>query len=206
MAIRQRGKRWLVDVSRKGRRLTATCINMADAEVREAELRLDLVRPPGAEGSHATSASKVWTLAQAWRRAYEVAWQNTPSDASMVAMPVHLYAHWGRDTPLDTITTDLVDAWITALRKRGNSGGTINRKLAALSKVTRVAASRPERSGYAPANRPTFTRQQEAEGRIRHVTEAEEKTLLGFLYQWGQHDHWDAVVVLTDTGMRCGEL
>ena len=204
MAIRARGRRWQVDVSVKGRRRTATCVTEAAATVREAELRLELLSPrlPGKR----PSTRPVWSLGEAWARTYEVAWRNTPSDAAMVKMRRHLVSYWGEDTPLDLITTDKVDAWITALIERGNSNGTINRKLAALSKVTRVAGERPERSGYATANRPMFRRKKEPLGRVREVSLDEEAALVLFLTQCGYDDHRNVIITLMDTGMRCGEL
>ena len=204
MAVRARGRRWQVDVSVKGRRRTATCVTEADARVREAELRLDLLAPRHAH--QRSSTRPVWSLGEAWTRTYEVAWRDTPYDAGMVKMRRQLFDHWGEDTPLDLITTDKVDAWIAALIERGNSNGTINRKLAALSKITRIAGERPERSGYATADRPVFRRKKEPFGRIREVSLDEEVAMLTFLYQCGYVDHEDAIVMLLDTGIRCGEL
>ncbi len=81
MAVRKRGKRWFVDVSGKGRRLTATCPTKIAAHAREAELRLDLDKGPGVH---------CWTLAQAWQRTYDVAWSGMPNDMRMVRMPALL--------------------------------------------------------------------------------------------------------------------
>ena len=183
----------MVDVSVKGRRHTATCETSEAAKRAEAEIRHDL-------SFGLFLSNSCWTLDEAWERCYEVVWRGTPSDEAQVALRVHLYAQWPADTPLKAITTDELDDWVRALRSKGNSGATINRKLAALSKVMRVAAARPERSGYTV--RPTFTWQKEAEGRIREVSGGEEKTLLGHL----PDDHCDVVTVLIDTGMRCSEL
>ena len=197
MAVRKRGKRWFVDVSGKGRRLTATCPTKIAAHAREAELRLDLDKGPGVH---------CWTLAQAWQRTYDVAWSGMPNDMRMVRMRRLLVGYWGADTRLDRITTDLVDAWARDMLRQGNTGATVNRKLAALSKITRIAAERPERSGYVPANRPVFHYQKEPEGRIREVTEAEEAEIIQLLNQWGQPEAKDVILTLMDTGLRCGEL
>ena len=179
----------MVDVSIKGRRRTGTYKTREVAEAREAELRRDFGVNLG-----------IWTLGEAWEKCYEVAWRDTPSDEAQVALRVHLYAQWHPATLLWRITTGEVDDWVRALRSRGNSGATINRKLSALSKVTRVAAARPEQSGY--AIRPVFTWQKEAQGRIREVSATEERRMLELL----PDDHCDVVTVLLDTGMRCSEL
>src|SRR4029077_12563173 len=83
-------------------------------------------------------------------------------------------------------------------------GATINRKLAALSKVMGYAMRRSDVSGL--KTKPHFERQPEGEGRIRFLTVKEEQELLKILNDWGKQDHADAVVVLIDTGLRGSEL
>jgi integrase len=87
------------------------------------------------------------------------------------------------------------------LRYEGLANGTINRKLAALSKMLAVAV---ERQGL--SHKPKLPRMREGIGRIRYLTADEERVLLGLLGQWSMPDHVDAVTVLVDTGLRVGEL
>lgn len=49
-------------------------------------------------------------------------------------------------------------------------------------------------------------RKREGKGRIRFLSDAEEKTVIDLLTQWGKDDFRDVFEVLVDTGMRPGEL
>ena len=67
---------------------------------------------------------------------------------------------------------DLLDNLIGALRKRGNSNATINRKMAALSKLLRKAYKMGEIHSL-----PEFRRQKERAGRLRFLEADEEEAL-----------------------------
>lgn len=105
-------------------------------------------------------------------------------------------------TPLVEITAQRIMAYTLYLKEeRGSSNGTINRKLAALSKLLRVAAEQ----GYIK-DKPVIRRQREPQGRIRFLTEHEEEEMLRFFIRERAPIPLNAVILLIDTGIRCGEL
>ena len=108
---------------------------------------------------------------------------------------------FGPDRELDTINTTAIDEYVEYLESEGNSDATINRKMAALSKMMSVAR---DRGGL--ASKPKIPRRPESMGRIRYLSQLEESNLYAHLESWGLADHVDAFVVLIDTGLRVGEL
>jgi Site-specific recombinase XerD len=63
------------------------------------------------------------------------------------------------------------------------------------------------RGGYSLSRRlPKMSRRKEFEGRIRFYTAEDEKEILGWFTHIGKQDHYEAVIVLVDTGFRPREL
>lgn len=105
------------------------------------------------------------------------------------------------DLKVSDIDDETVEEYVTLMEDRGLANGTINRRLACLSKVLRYG----ERKGVLE-KLPTIDRKRELGGRIRWLTDDEEKSILGTFKTWGLLDHVDTVVVLIDTGLRPSEL
>lgn len=192
MSIRERGSTFMVDVTKRGKRKRIACATRAEAETANGQLE--------------SSASVImelqgWTLRQAVDQCKGAVWQGKGGERSAVRNSEAAITFFGESVRLDDITTDWVDAWIARLKQIGNSNGTVNRKLAALSKVMSYA----HRRGKVKA-RPHFERQLESEGRLRYLTQAEEVAALATLSQWGKDDHAEAVCVLVDSGIRPSEL
>lgn len=98
-----------------------------------------------------------------------------------------------------TISQDMLDSLIGALRKRGNSNATINRKMAALSKLLRKAHKMGDIHSL-----PEFRRQKERAGRLRFLEANEEATL--FREIGNRSDlYLKLSIFLVDTGARLGE-
>ena len=93
----------------------------------------------------------------------------------------------------------MLDQLIAALRDRGNSNATINRKIAALSKLLRKAHKMGDIYSL-----PEFRRQKERQGRIRFLEYEEEKRLFAAI-RARDEDAWRLSVFLVDTGCRLGE-
>ncbi len=93
----------------------------------------------------------------------------------------------------------MLDSLIGTLRERGNSNATINRKMAALSKLLRKAHKMGD-----IYNLPEFIRQEERVGRIRFLELEEEKRLFAAIKSRCEDSHRLAVF-LVDTGCRLGE-
>lgn len=98
-----------------------------------------------------------------------------------------------------TFHQDSLDGLIGALRERGNSNATINRKMAALSKLLRKAYKMGEIHSL-----PEFRRQKERAGRIRFLEPDEEDRLFAAV---GARcaDSQRLAIFLVDTGCRLGE-
>ncbi len=94
---------------------------------------------------------------------------------------------------------EMLDSLIGALRKRGNSNATINRKIAALRKLLRKA----RKMGDIPSL-PEFTRQKEKSGRIRFLEYGEEERLFSAIAVRSQI-YQRLCIFLVDTGARLGE-
>lgn len=94
---------------------------------------------------------------------------------------------------------ETLDDLIAALRKRGNSNATINRKLAALSKLLRKAYKMGDIHSL-----PEFRRQKEKSGRIRFLERDEEERLFAAIRSRDENAYRLAVF-LVDTGCRLGE-
>lgn len=98
-----------------------------------------------------------------------------------------------------TFSQDLLDNLIGALRKRGNSNATINRKMAALSKLLRKAYKMGDIYSL-----PEFRRQKERAGRLRFL-EAEEEEALFREIGTRSELFLKFSIFLVDTGARLGE-
>lgn len=94
---------------------------------------------------------------------------------------------------------DMLDQLIGALRKKGNSNATINRKLAALSKLLRKAYKMGDIHSL-----PEFKKEKERSGRIRFLEHQEECQLFETIRSESE-DAYHLSVFLVDTGCRLGE-
>ncbi|UKK91695.1 site-specific integrase [Brucella pseudogrignonensis] len=94
---------------------------------------------------------------------------------------------------------EMLDSVIGSLRERSNSNATINRKMAALSKLLRKAHKMGD-----IYNLPEFVRQKERAGRIRFLEYEEEKRLFAAVKARCE-DSYRLSIFLVDTGCRLGE-
>jgi integrase len=94
---------------------------------------------------------------------------------------------------------EMLDHVVGALRERGNSNATINRKMAALSKLLRKAYKMGDIHSL-----PEFRRQKERAGRIRFLEHDEEDRLFSLIRARCEDSH-RLSVFLVDTGARLGE-
>lgn len=93
----------------------------------------------------------------------------------------------------------VLDDLIGKLRERGNSNATINRKMAALSKLLRKAYKMGDVHSL-----PEFRRQKERAGRIRFLEYDEEDRLFGAIKARCE-DSYRLSIFLVDSGCRLGE-
>ncbi|WP_142850666.1 tyrosine-type recombinase/integrase [Telmatospirillum sp. J64-1] len=207
MAVRQRGKSWQVDITLKGERYRLTFPSEKEARAWEmkasaASLAGEPIPPAnGTTGTATSSRPTSWSLGAACDRAFHEFWRGSEHGKKVRWSLNEIRQYFGDDTPLERIGTEEISAFTSYCEAQGNSNGTINRKLAALSKVLRHAYD-----CRALSHLPKMNRRKEAKGRFRWLTEKEEQAILATLRQWEKHDHAEVITVLIDTGMRNSEL
>lgn len=196
--IRPRGGKFFVDVTLRGRRRTGTASTLAEAKELQVQLKAAII-----EGRDVgtNSVSKGWTLGKAFDRTAALEWAGTKGEKTALLNGNAAVTHFGRTMLLEDIDTNALDGWVIKLMERGNSNATINRKLAALSKVMTVAV---DRKGL--TRKPKMPKRKEPKGRTRFITHEEEKLIELTLARWGAVDLSESLVVLLDTGFRLGEL
>lgn len=187
-----------MDVSHDGTRRTATCRTKAEAELKEAELRLQIMRGKATAGA-ASAPQRGMSLGEGFTLA-SAAWAGSRGERDALRCASAAVAHWGADRLLDTIRSQEIAAWAASLAATGKSNGTINRYLAALSKIFTLA----QRNDGLTRPKPHIERMREPEGRLRYLSQEEERQLLDLLAAWDTGIH-DVVAFLLDTGLRVSE-
>jgi integrase len=195
--IRQRGNSFVVDVTVGGVRRTCTAATRELAVQAQADLRAGLLRTVGADVALKTT----WTLKQAFEKTAQVSWAGRANESNALQNAQFALDYFGPAVPLTELTADRLDDYTQYLADQGNSNGTINRKLAAVSRCLSLAVERGKLT-----TKPAIQRKREGVGRVRFLSEEEETASLDLLRQWGKSDHVDVFTVLIDSGMRGGEL
>ncbi|CUA90960.1 Site-specific recombinase XerD [Chelatococcus sambhunathii] len=210
MAVRPRGNSWQVDITLGDKRWRETFSTEQAAKAWELEARAAHLRgeaiprpiaPTSATGAATAQSRKGDTLGEALRLAYDAFWKKGPSAAKMMVNIGQVEDYFGPATPVQSIDTDAVLGFIAVMEAKGNADGTINRKLAVLSKAMKLARDRGVIDKL-----PNFHRRKESKNRIRFLSPEEEKALLETLASWEKPDHVEVIKCLIDTGMRPKEL
>lgn len=192
--IQKVGEHFVVSMMKGGLRTRITCHTFEEAVATRAKLELETEQ----------QRADQWTISQSLKMVYDNVWKTGRNADGAMRNAQEAVDFFGKSTVLDAITTDKVDSWISRLRQIGNSNATINRKLAALSKLMSYARRRNKM-----ATKPHFERQREGNktnGRIRFLTRNEEGMLVESFEEKGLDCHAEAIKVLVDTGLRPSEL
>lgn len=200
MAIRPRGAAFQCSVTHKGRRFRKDFPTRAEAEAWEAKLLASL-KEGAAPPTEQLEIVPV-TLAELFERTKTRYWDGQKSASFLIRNGRSMVDLIGPLTPIKAIGPAQIDAATLALKQgaKNYSGATINRKLAALSKMLTYAA----KMGWID-KRPAFEWEHEPEGRLRWFTEEEESRILAWFTFTGEADMRDFVTMLVDTGMRVAE-
>lgn len=202
MTVRQRGGSWEAALVVKGARYRKSLPTREAAELWEAQTKASLLsgtgpeKAPRAEGSGDAPA----TLSDLRDRTVDRYWKGTRGERSAVINAEIVVQVLGPNTRPRDVSIASVDRLIKVLGDKGNAPATVNRKLAALSKMLRLAHSR----GWVPAI-PRIERLEEGVGRIRYIAPAEEAKALAWLRWAALTEMADLFTFLTDTGVRVGE-
>lgn len=204
MAIRQKGNKWQVDVTWQGLRAPRVSCNTKEEAARiEARFKSQLMageKPslPG-EAPALSVGNSVASLGRLVQYVVTHRWKGTKAEVSSTRNASAWVEELGADFPvakLDLATVDDVCArWAAA----DNKPSTINRKLAALSVMLKVAYERGEIDRV-----PKLPKKREYEGRLRWFSEEELASMDAFFA--GDQDFLDLIHLALDTGFRYGEL
>lgn len=126
-------------------------------------------------------------------------WRDLKAQRSAMCNAEEVMDFFGENTDIRTINYKKITEFIHALEQKGNTGSTVNRRLAALSKMYTVAMKHDPK-----INRPVIPRQKEGKPRQRILTDAEAEALIN--WPWKKPEHRDLTVIFVDTGVRPSEI
>jgi len=202
MSIKARGKGWQATVSHKLDRWRRQFENYEEAEIWEAQTRADAIagRSPDMGGKERVSSEKPRTLREMIDYTSLTAWVDKKAGDSLARNAELVGEVIGLDIDIRKIDAFVIDKAVVSLKGLGNSNGTINRKMASLSKCLSVATE----LGIIK-EKPKIKRLREGVNRIRWFTDAELERMVGFFNHMGHPDlgHW--VRFQADTGLRVSE-
>jgi integrase len=206
MAIRQKGNKWQVDVTIKGIRAPRVSADTrAEAQVIEADFRAKLMRgvPPEMLASPTGKVvSYSGTLGELIDIAHRTFWRGAKSEITALRNAEAWSNELGRDFPATGMTSDKIAAICDGWGAGGNAPGTINRKLAALRVMLKLAVERDML-----AKMPRIPVRKEYEGRLRYFSEAEEASLIEYATVTRQDPEMGQMMsVGVASGLRLGEL
>ena len=127
-----------MDVTVGGKRRTKTAATLEAALLAREALRNAASAASNSAGTGDDAGREDWTLAQATERTMQVVWAGKSAYKTMRINSRAVLGFFGADTPVRDITLDRIDRFVAhLLNERGNSGGTVNRKLSCLSRILR---------------------------------------------------------------------
>jgi integrase len=199
MSVRARGNQFQADFSYKGQRYRQDFATKAEAETWEHDTKSNLLRglvvdPNTAREIHCR------TMRELFDAVFTRHWSGTRNEEHSEINGNCVVRVLGEQRPINSVNEQAIDGLVAELRKQGNAGGTINRKLSALSKMLKHA----HRRGWL-VRMPHIERCKESEHRIRWLTQDEETKLLAWCDFSGRESFKDLVIVLVDSGMRLSE-
>ena len=198
MTIRSRGKGYQVDVRVGKRRERRTARTKEAAEILEAELKVAMLA--GRKLPSGVSAREAVTLEQVVEEVWRGRWRDTKGAKTAWLNISCAVNYFGTKFPVAELSVSHLTDYAEDLALTGNSNGTINRKMSALSVVLRHA-----KDSGALESVPRLRRKPEPKGRIRYLSPEEEAKVLGVFMYWDNQPMHDFVVLAIDTGMRLSE-
>nr|VFK46463.1 MAG: Site-specific recombinase XerD [Candidatus Kentron sp. TC] len=192
--IRKRGKSYIIDISINGKRYTRTAATLKVARETRKSMMLNT------QSSVNASVINRWTLQKAFEQTWELRWRDTRGNKTVSINAQALLRYFGANTPVENITSQRINEWVIELIRLGNAEGTINRKLAVLSRMLHEA-----KNNGALREMPVITRRREPHGNIRYLSLEEEKRVRAAFLAWQCSEMELLFTFLIDTGLRRGE-
>jgi integrase len=205
MGVKPRGESFQATVSWKGTRLRKDFQTAVEAQAWHDATRAAL--EAGTEIPGAADPKKITTFGQLADYVVENHWKVKGQSSAewSINNAAHLKGHFGAATALPKVNYAAIEAYKTLRLKEGLANGTINRKLATLSKIVTEGTKLELVFAGQRYVKPVIDFLPEAEGRIRTVSEVEEAQLTAVAMLKGDQDMADYIVLSVDTGMRQGE-
>lgn len=197
--IRPRGTKWQADFTHQGMRHRKDFDTRREAEAWEAEMRMDVLKGRKVLKGDSQDGRSPFRLEDALNSVYERVWKGQKSSETSYHNGKMVIKIGGNER-LSNINGEWIDELVQKMELRRYAPGTINRKLAALSKMLRFAHKR----GWITAL-PPMERKREPQGRLRFFTEAEEAEIIRQLTQIARESVADLVEMLIDSGLRLSE-
>lgn len=204
MAVRQKGSKWQVDVTWRGVRAPRVSVDTYEEALRvEAEFKASLMagtvpQAPSATASAIAHKTSVDTIAMLAAYTVRHHWKGKKSEVSAERNAYAWADALGRDFPTAKLSREVVDQVVARWAEEVKTG-TINRKIAALSVMLKIAE---ERGALA---KPFKVKQKrEYSGRLRWFDEDELTSME--TYFTDDTDFLDLITLAVDTGFRFGEL
>lgn len=212
--ITRRGSRFLAGFNRKGyarqHRVFDTLPEaVAWRQEMDAKVTLGQLVPEAekAGAAQAPGAGKGWTVERMMTHAKVHRWDGTRAERTQGLYADAAVAYFGASKLIRELTSNDILDYVQHLKDRRNSNSTINKKLSALRVALRMACDDPSASGLAVMPKLPFYKP--AQGRLRFLSDDEERELLGLLDRIGTPDTVEAADVLRlmiDTGARNSEI
>ena len=196
MTVHPRGNTYQADIRFMGERIRHSFSTPDAAHLWMHDAERDVIA--GRRPSAPLETNKSFTLKEALDRVASQEWRRCKSGKHLTHNGTAVVDLIGPSRQLRSITFTDVEDLVTALRKRGDGNGTINRKLAGLSKLFTYAKK------HDPSlNKPSIPRLREAPPRQRTLTD-DEFTKLRQWDGWRDED-LHLLVFLWYTGARISE-
>lgn len=208
MAVRARGKGFQADFKLPGwSRVRETFSSHAEATAYEMEARAAhaLGKPcPSPLAAGSVTTQKAMTIFDLAEHCEKKRWAKLESrHAELAPRNAYLFAYWvGPKLPVAAALTEAKLGEYVEHRENvlGNSGGTINRHMAALSVLIKEAVKL-----RLIDHAIELPKRKEGQTRLRVFSESEERLMFRTVEQWGYLDYLDLFTFLIDTGCRLGE-
>jgi integrase len=187
------------------KRITASFSKRPEAEAfllrAQAAVRLGKPVPDAADAG--SGASGGMTIQALFEKVDKKRWSGNPNSKSGEKgqrMNAQVFVRWcGPKLPASEALSEATIEDFVKHREAecGNSGGTVNRYMAAVSALCKEAIRLELLK-----RRPDLPRRAEGEARDQYFTKEQEQLIQAVTRQWGYEDHADLFVFLTDMGCR----